>query len=71
MTYQIGKTYKMVNGGLATISGYANKDDTAGYETVYCTNNIHRYSQRDFGRVTGTDHNVPDNRNLLYPPQEG
>lgn len=34
------------------------------YETMEDESGTHRYTQRDFGRVTGTDHHTPDPRNV-------
>lgn len=36
-----------------------------GDETMEDEAGIHRYTRRDFGRVTGTDHHTPDPRNVL------
>ncbi|WP_177339531.1 hypothetical protein [Pseudomonas sp. Leaf58] len=43
------------------------------HETMEDEAGIHRYTRRDFGRVTGTDHHTPDPRNVLplfqLPPE--
>lgn len=36
------------------------------YETMEDEEGVNRYTRRDFGRVTGTDHNYSDSRNT--PP---
>lgn len=60
--FKVGKTYETVGGDMVKIVGISNEDTT--YETVYCEDMVHRYNRRDYGRVTGTDHETPDNRNL-------
>jgi hypothetical protein len=65
--FLVGHTYLQLNGSPVTIIGKTN--DNTESETVYSIdsngNTIHRYNRRDFGRVTGTDHNNPDPRNLI------
>lgn len=64
--YLVGHSYKQINKNTILILGVSNFN-TDG-ETVYSMDEhgivIHRYNRRDFGRVTGTDHNDPDPRNL-------
>lgn len=64
--FLIGHTYKQLDGDVVLIVGAANQGNS--YETVYSVSSdgqtIHRYNRRDYGRVTGTDHNNPDPRNL-------
>jgi hypothetical protein len=64
--YLVGHSYKQRNKNTVLILGVSNFN-TDG-ETVYFMdgdgNITHCYNRRDFGRVTGTDHNNPDPRNL-------
>lgn len=64
--YLVGHSYKQLNKNTVLIVGVANFNTNG--ETVYSVdpdgNTVHRYNRRDFGRVTGTDHNNPDPRNL-------
>lgn len=55
--YRIGCRYRMLNGQTTKIVGVANAG--TGYETVYDNRGCHRYSRRDFGRVTGTRSDPP------------
>ena len=70
--YLPGKTYLNLKGEPVSIIAYGDNVDLHGtsYETVRDDLNVHRYNRRDFGRVTGTNHNIPDPRNLRYPPEE-
>ncbi len=61
--FRVGNTYQTREGKLVTFMGV--KQEGTSYETMYDQDNIHRYTSRDFGRVTGTDHNAPDPRNVL------
>jgi hypothetical protein len=71
--YLIGHTYKQLDGDVVLIVGAANQGTS--YESV-CSfdvsngNMIHRYNRRDFGRCAGTDHDIPDQRNLVKLPTE-
>lgn len=64
--YLVGHSYKQRDKNTVLIIGVDNFNTEA--ETVYSMDGngtvIHRYNRRDFGRVTGTDHNNPDPRNL-------
>ena len=64
--YLVGHSYKQRNKNTVLIIGVSNFNTEA--ETVYSMDGngtvVHRYNRRDFGRVTGTDHNNPDPRNL-------
>ena len=68
--FKVGETYKTVSGQEVTIAGIVHKG--LEHECVYTVNEhgprIHRYNRRDFGRVTGTDHNNPDPDNLVEIP---
>lgn len=65
--YLVGHSYKQRNKNTVLILGVSNFN-TYG-ETVYSIDSdgsvVHRYNRRDFGRVTGTDQNDPDPRNLV------
>lgn len=62
----VGHSYKQRNKNTVLIIGVSNFNTEA--ETVYSMDGngtvVHRYNRRDFGRVTGTNHNNPDPRNL-------
>lgn len=64
--YLVGHSYKQRDKNTVLIVGVSNFNTEA--ETVYSIDGkgtvVHRYNRRDFGRVTGTDHNNPDPRNL-------
>lgn len=64
--YTIGRIYRQLDGQEVLIVGIANRG--TDHETVYSIapggDPIHRYSRRDFGRVTGTSFDRPDPRNL-------
>ena len=64
--FLVGQSYHQINGTIVMIIGQSNVNTS--YETVYSIdadgNVIHRYNRRDFGRVTGTDFENPDPRNL-------
>jgi len=66
--YRLGGKYLTVGGEVVRLTGISNFDTS--YQTMECNRGIHRYTARDFGRVTGTDWNNPDPLNLLYPPVE-
>jgi hypothetical protein len=61
--FQVGNSYRTVGGEYVRIVGlhYVNH----GYSTVYCAKGVHRYCDRDFGRVTGTPFDFSDPRNLI------
>jgi Ribosomal protein L7/L12 C-terminal domain len=67
--FLVGHSYKQRDKNTVLILGVSNFNTTG--ETVYSMDPtgavVHRYNRRDFGRVTGTDHNVPDPRNLEIP----
>jgi hypothetical protein len=64
--YLVGHSYKQLDKNVVLILGVSNFNTED--ETVYSISSegrvVHRYNRRDFGRVTGTDHNNPDPRNL-------
>lgn len=66
--YRLGGKYLTVGGEVVRLEQVTNFDTS--YQTMACRMGVHRYTARDFGRVTGTDHNNPDPRNLRYPPVE-
>lgn len=55
--FEVGQTYKMVGGGEVTLVGVSNEGTR--YETMHCADNVHRYTRRDFGRVTGSSFDDP------------
>ena len=65
--FEVGKTYQTIGAGHVEIVGMYNEGND--YETVFSLDpdghEVNRYNRRDFGRVTGTDNNNPDPRNLL------
>lgn len=64
--FLVGQAYHQVNGEIALVVGTSQTGST--YETVYTIdsqgNPVHRYNRRDFGRVTGSNHDNPDPRNF-------
>lgn len=64
--FMVGRSYHQIDGTIVMIIGQANPNTS--YETVYSISSagetVHRYNRRDFGRVTGTDSEDPDPRNL-------
>lgn len=67
--YQLGHSYRTVGGDVVRLVGCENATDT--YQTMCCKDRVHRYTARDFGRVTGTswEPGRADPRNLRYPPE--
>lgn len=61
--FQVGQTYKMVGGGEVTLIGVSNEGTR--YETMHCADDVHRYTRRDFGRVTGSSFDHDDPRCLI------
>jgi hypothetical protein len=59
----LGNRYRTVGGDLVKLVEVANAGTV--YETMACEAGVHRYTTRDFGRVTGTPLDNPDPRNLL------
>ena len=69
--YRLGNTYQTQSGELVTLVEVANEG--THYETMACAQGIHRYTRRDFGRVTGSPFDYSDPRNIppLYPRYMG
>lgn len=71
--FEVGKLYETVGGETVRIVGRKNVGKP--YETVYSLEDgrpIHRYTNESYGigRATGTNHNVPDQKNLIpYKPK--
>lgn len=65
--YQLGHHYRTVGGDVVRLISCHSAHDS--YQTMACKDNVHRYTNRDFGRVTGTKWDEPDPRNLVYPPE--
>lgn len=61
--FRIGNSYRTVDGGSVTIVGY--KHQPYGYSTVFCSEGIHRYCDRDYGRVTGSPFNFSHPKNII------
>lgn len=59
----VGNRYRTVGGDLVRLV----EVHRAGtmYETMTDEEGVHRYTSRDFGRGTGTDHHKPDPRNII------
>lgn len=64
--FLVGHNYEQLDGKIVVILGHSNPNTS--YETVYTMDEngfvIHRYNRRDFGRCTGSDFEIPDQRNL-------
>lgn len=67
--YEIGKSYQTQGGETVTFVGVANEGTI--YETMHDEHGVHRYTTRDFGRVTGTAHDYSDPRNVPPPTSHG
>lgn len=52
--YILGNQYRTQSGELVRFVVVANEGTP--YETMACEQGIHRYTRRDFGRVTGSPH---------------
>lgn len=63
--FVVGGYYQQLDGKWVKFVGVGGMPGTS-YETMYDENGIHRYTRRDYGRVTGTSHDYPDLRNT--PP---
>jgi hypothetical protein len=64
--FKVGNWYLTIGGRWICIKRKTNVDSY--YETVVCSQGIHRYSnpnREDFGRVTGSNHDFSDPRNLI------
>lgn len=69
--FELGKSYRTQGGNVVTVVKVNNEN--RGYETVQCDDPIngdpeggHRYNRPgDLGRVTGTNHDGSDPRNLI------
>jgi hypothetical protein len=59
----LGNIYRTVGGDLVKLVKVSNEGTS--YETMACAKGIHRYTQRDYGRVTATDSKKPDSNNLI------
>lgn len=66
--YRVGNEYQQQNGEWVQLIGAENVG--THYETMYSVDasgqRVHRYTRRDYGRVTGSAHDYSDPRNL--PP---
>lgn len=59
----LGNSYRTFGGDLVKLVEVSNAGTV--YETMACEAGVHRYTTRDFGRVTGTSFSDPDPRNLM------
>jgi hypothetical protein len=59
--FRVGGQYKTQSGDVVTFVGVANEGTS--YETMFDQHGVHRYTARDFGRVTGSPHDYSDPRN--------
>jgi hypothetical protein len=63
--YVVGNQYRMQGGGYVRFVGVTRPGSS--YECMYDEDGVHRYTRRDFGRVTGTPHYTdPRNTPPLY-----
>jgi hypothetical protein len=65
--YRVGNEYRTQEGKWVRFVGVANEGTS--YESMFDEDGVHRYTRRDFGRVTGTAHDYSDPRNT--PPLYG
>lgn len=63
--FKLGEKYLTLAGDEVVFVHISNEQTT--YETMCCDKGIHRYTRRDYGRCTGTDHNNPDPLNVRIP----
>lgn len=64
VAYIVGNSYRTQAGELVRFVSVHNEGTR--YETMADETDVHRYTRRDFGRVTGTAHDYSDPRNV--PP---
>lgn len=62
--FMVGNTYRTQGGELVRFVSVSNEG--TDYETMADEAGVHRYTRRDFGRVTGSAHDYSDPRNV--PP---
>lgn len=62
--YRLGNRYMTQGGEEVTLNQVANYGTS--YESMCDDVGVHRYTRRDFGRVTGSAHDYSDQRNI--PP---
>jgi hypothetical protein len=62
--YRVGNRYMTQGGEEVTLNQVANYGTS--YESMCDDAGVHRYTRRDFGRVTGSAHDYSDQRNI--PP---
>lgn len=70
--FQLGNSYRTLEGKLVRFVKIHNEGKN--HETMEDESGVNRYTQRDLGRVTGSDHHTPDPRNVLpiyHVPSEG
>jgi hypothetical protein len=68
--FALGQTYLTMSGELVTMMGVSNQGTI--YESMYDQFECHRYTTRDFGRVTGTkSEDYGDNIDLRCVPMYG
>lgn len=61
--FELGVTYKTVSGE-DVVFVKVHREGTS-YETMECADGVNRYTQRDYGRVTGTSFDHSDPRCVL------
>lgn len=63
--FKVGNWYRTLGGKMVCIKGRSNTGTP--YESVYCIEGVHRYSNRpgDYGRVTASPHDFSDPRNII------
>jgi hypothetical protein len=61
--FVVGNFYKTLSGSTVRFTRVHNEGTT--YETMEDEAGVNRYTSRDFGRVTGTSRETPDERNVI------
>lgn len=70
--FKLGNSYSTLDGKLVRFVKIHNEGQN--HETMEDESGVNRYTQRDLGRVTGSDHHTPDPRNVLpiyHAPSKG
>lgn len=63
--FRCGKWYRTQDNSWVRFVSIANEGNS--YETMADENGVHRYTSRDYGRVTGSAHDYSDPRNVPPP----
>lgn len=64
--FKVGETYETYGGDKVKFVGVSEENEGTTYETMFDEKGVHRYTIRDFGRITGT-HNDLRNIKLNAP----